>query len=82
MLFAPGMFWQRELSKGAAVYGLFAVLVMVITHVYTYRKGYLYCGHNDKVYKKDEPKKFTLWLVLHTLILLGILIIAVYTLLT
>jgi hypothetical protein len=76
------MFRQRELSKGAAVYGLFAVFVMVITHVYTYWKGYLYCGHNDKVYKRDEPKRFTLWLILHTLILLVMFAVSIYTLLT
>jgi len=59
MLFALGIVRSGELSKGAASFCIVAVFVMAITHFYTYRKGYLYCGHTEKVYKKDEPKRFT-----------------------
>jgi hypothetical protein len=82
MPFALGMLRSGELSKGAAVYALFAVFVMTVTHFYTYRNGYLWCGRNEKVYKKGEPKRFVRWLVLHTLLLLTMFAIAVYTLLT
>ena len=82
MLFVLGMFKPQELSKGAAVYGLVVVFVMTIVHVYTYKNGFMWCGKDDKVYKKDEPKRFTFWLVTHTLILLGMLVVSVYTLFT
>jgi hypothetical protein len=79
MLFALGML--RPVSKWVVWYALFAAIAMAVWQFYCYRRGYLYRGHNDKVYKTDEPKKFIFWLVLHTLVFVGMFVLAVYALL-
>jgi hypothetical protein len=57
------IFTRREAPSGPA-FGFFCAvgaLVMAAQTVHTYRNGFMYCGFTEKVYRKDNPKKFNFW---------------------
>jgi hypothetical protein len=78
------MLGQRDAPTGPG-FGMFcaiAALVMAYQTIHTYRNGYLYCGRTERVYRKDSPKRFKLWVVIQTSFVLFLAAFSVYGFLT
>jgi hypothetical protein len=83
MLFMLEIMKPRDLPHGSgAIILLIFPVAWSCTIFYTYRNGYMYCGHNDKVYRKDEPKRFMLWLAFHALSAIVMFAAIIYAMLT
>ena len=75
-----GMLTQRDMPSGPA-FGLFcaiAAIAMAFQTVNSYRDGFMYCGRTEKVYRKDNPTKFKVWLVIQTSFVLFFVAMSVY----
>lgn len=83
MLFLLGILKPRDLPHGRDAAGLllFPIAWTLVVFI-SYRSGYMYCGRNDKVYRKDEPKRFMLWLAFHALCALAMFAVIIYAILT
>jgi hypothetical protein len=69
-------------GPGFGVFCTGAAVAMALQTIYTYRNGYMYCGRNEVVYRKDNPRKFKFWLVVQTFFVLFLIAGAVYGFLT
>lgn len=61
-----GTLASRDMPSGP-VFGLFcaiAAIAMAAQTYSSYRKGFMYCGPIQVVYRKDNPKGFRFWLVI------------------
>jgi hypothetical protein len=83
ILLMLGILQPRDLPHGRDAAGLllFPIAWALVIFI-NYREGYMYCGRNDKVYRKDEPKRFMLWLALHTLVAVIMFAVIIYSMLT
>ena len=59
-----------------------AAFAMLIYTIDNYRNGFMFCGRTERVYRKDNPKKFRLWLGLQIFGVLMLVAVSVYGFLT
>lgn len=74
------MFQQEEVPTGI-VFGFgCAVGAIAMAHqtFNAYRKGYMYCGVTEKVYRNQNPVKFKTWFVTQTFFVLFLAALSIY----
>ena len=74
------MLIQLDMPSGPA-FGLFcaiAAIAMAFQTINSYGNGYMYCGPTERVYRKDNPTKFKLWLVIQTSFIFFFVALSVY----
>lgn len=67
-------------EQGNPAIGFFcavAAFVMLIYTIDNYRNGFMFCGRSERVYRKDNPKKFRLWLGLQILGVVMLVVVSV-----
>jgi hypothetical protein len=52
-------------GPGFGLFCFIAALALAAQAHITYRKGYMYCGRTQVVYRKDHPKKFAFFVGMH-----------------
>ena len=74
------MFQQEEVPTGIG-WGIFwAIGAIAMAHqtFVSCRKGYMYCGVTEKVYRKHNPVKFKVWFVIQTISVLFFVTLSIY----
>ncbi|HKQ52102.1 MAG TPA: hypothetical protein VJT74_07025 [Pyrinomonadaceae bacterium] len=69
-------------GPAAGFLGAFASAFLAALTIEGYREGFMYCGNNRRVYRKDDPGRFKFRLVVHILLVLGSAAVSVYGFLT
>ena len=75
-----GLLTQRDMPSGP-IFGLFcaiAAIAMASQTINAYRNGFMYRGRTEKVYRKDNPTRFKLWLGIQTSFVLFLAAMSVY----
>ena len=71
--------FAREAPTGP-VFGVFcavAAIVMASQTLSTYRRGFMYRGRSDRVYRSEDPKGFRRWLLVQSSFVVALTVFSV-----